>query len=194
MENKIIRSFFAIPLSDTCRLEINQSVKKLINEMPPVIKWVDIKNIHITLKFLGEFNSNDITPIKNKLATSLSTVNQFDLIFQNLGVFPSVQEPKVIWIGISSPVQLVQLFEGVEKAALSLGYPKEVRGFSPHITVGRVKKGVDVQDLFQIVKLIQNRKVNEVCKTRIDKISLFQSKLMPAGPVYSELFSIILKQ
>jgi 2'-5' RNA ligase len=190
MENKKIRSFFAIPLSDTCRLEINQCVKKLIREMPPVIKWVDIKNIHITLKFLGEFNSNDIAPIKNILETFLSTVNQFDLIFQNLGVFPSVREPKVIWIGISNPVQLIQLFEGVEKAALSLGYPKEVRGFSPHITVGRVKNGVNMQDLFQISKV----KVSDVCKTRVDEITLFQSKLMPAGPVYSELFSIILKQ
>ena len=194
MENKIIRSFFAIPVSAACRQEINKCVMELKKNLPPVLRWVDIENIHITLKFLGEFNSNDIAPLKNKLETVLSTANQFSLTFQNLGVFPNERKPKVVWIGINSPSQLKLLFEEVEKAAFALGYPIEERGFSPHITLGRVKNDVNNQDLFQIGRFIQNRKVGEICKSQVKGVTFFQSKLSPAGPVYSELFFIGLKQ
>ena len=190
MENKTIRSFFAIPISTTCRQEINKVVLELLKDLPSVIRWVNKENLHITLKFMGEFNPKDIGPIKNKLESVLSTTKQFNLIFQNLGVFPTERKPKVIWIGITSPTQLKHLFEEVEKASLALGYPSEERGFSPHITIGRVKNDLHNQDLFQIGRVIQNRKIGEQCKSQVKGITLFQSKLTPVGPVYSELFSI----
>ena len=194
MENKTLRTFFATPISAACRQEINKVVQKLEKDLPSEIRWVNIKKLHITLKFLGEFKSNDIELIKNRLESVFSTTRQFDLKFQNLGVFPNERRPKVVWIGIASPAQLKPVFEEIEKATLGLGYPNEVRGFSPHITIGRVKNDKNNQGLLQVAKVFQNMKFGEICKSHVEGIAFIQSKLTPAGPLYSELFSIGFKQ
>jgi 2'-5' RNA ligase len=194
MDNKTIRAFFAIPISADCRHEIDMVVSSLKNELTPCIRWVDVEDLHITLKFLGEFKQSDVAPIMNRLEANLSKINQFKIIFQNLGVFPNERNPRVVWIGITFPHNLKQLFEEIEKTGFTLGYPKEERGFSPHITIGRVKKAAQNQDLIRIGKVIQNRMPYEICKSQVKGITLFQSRLSPSGPLYSELFSIGFKE
>jgi RNA 2',3'-cyclic 3'-phosphodiesterase len=192
MENNTIRSFFAIPVPAPCRQKINEVISGLKKDLSTVFRWVNTENLHLTLKFLGEFKSTDIQLIKNKLEPSFSTLNQFELIYQNLGVFPNERKPRVIWIGLNYPDELRRIFQEIENAALELGYLKEERGFSPHITIGRVKN--DANDLSKISSVIKNLNVGEICTSQVNRLIFFQSTLMPAGPVYSELFHLLLKQ
>ena len=63
MESKLIRSFFAIPISPDCRQKINSIEQELKNVFPSGIRWVNTDNLHVTLKFLGEFDSKLIPKI-----------------------------------------------------------------------------------------------------------------------------------
>jgi 2'-5' RNA ligase len=192
MESKNIRSFFAISVSSDCRQEINKIILDLRRDFPSVIKWVNTDNLHLTLKFLGEFKSGDIQQIEKMLRPVLSLSAQFDLTFQNLGVFPNERKPKVVWIGLSYPDELKLIFQKIENIALELGYPKEERGFSPHLTIGRVK--FDASDLLKIGAIIKNKKVGEVCQSHVGRVIFYQSYLTSTGPVYSELFHLPLKE
>jgi 2'-5' RNA ligase len=166
----------------------------LKKEMPSVIKWVDINNVHLTLKFMGKFNSSDIAPMKKRLEIAFSGFSQFNLKLFNLGFFPNQRQPKIIWVGVSFPDQLKQLFANIEETAFSLGYSKEQREFSPHITMGRVKENSGPSDLLQIGRIMRNKKECEICISEVKELAFIQSELTPTGPVYSELFSIPFKE
>lgn len=187
-----IRSFFAIPTSNDCKEEFTKIILDLKQNLPYGIRWVKSEHLHLTLKFLGEFNSTDISAIENILKPIISTIDHFQLSFQNLGVFPNFSNPKVIWIGINYPESLLHLFKEIEAAAFNLGYPKESRPFSPHLTIGRVKK--EQPDLNRLSLSLKRNSNEEICSSPVDNVVLFQSVLTPSGPVYSELFHLPLKQ
>lgn len=192
MKSNKIRTFFAIPVSLDCRQEIDRIVLELKKDLPSVIKWVNINNLHVTLKFIGEFDSNDVPIIEKILRPVLFLTEQFELTFQSLGVFPGERNPKVVWVGINYPDELMKIFQEIESAALKLGYPKEERGFSPHVTIGRVKNNAN--DLLKIATTIKNKKVGVICLSKVNEVILYQSNLAPTGPVYSELFCLPLKR
>ncbi len=190
MESITLRSFFAIPLSPQCRQEFNKIILGLEKDFPLCISWVNNENLHITLKFLGEFKPKDILPIKNSLISALSATNSFTLSFKELGVFPNFRKPKVVWVGISPSDELFRLFQDIESVAIALGYPKEERGFSPHITIGRIKNNRKDCDLSGISTLYRNRNIGVICESHIEEVVFFQSKLTYIRSIYTELFSI----
>jgi RNA 2',3'-cyclic 3'-phosphodiesterase len=194
MENNIVRSFFAIPFSKNCLKYLSEIILQLKKEMPSVIRWVDINNVHLTLKFLGEFNSSDIAPIKKRLEIAFSGISQFNFKLFNLAFFPNERKPKIIWVGVSLPDQLKQLIAIIEETAFSLGYSKERRDFTPHVTIGRVKENSDPSDLLQIGRIVGNKKECEICISEVKEIVFIRSDLTPTGPVYSDLFSIKFKE
>ena len=194
METKAIRSFFAISLSASCLKTLSEIIPQLEEEMPSAVKWTEIINIHLTLKFLGGFNSKDIAPMKKKLEIAFSGFSPFNLKLFNLGVFPNERNPKIIWVGAGYPGQLKQLFIILEEAAFSFGYPKEQRGFTPHLTIGRVKENPTALDYLQISRIIHDKKDCEICISEVKGFTFFRSELFSTGPTYSKLFSIAFKQ
>jgi len=191
MDNKLIRSFFAIPISPDCKQKIDTIEQELKNFLPSTIRWVTYNNLHVTLKFLGEFDSKLIPKIYKLIKIGLSPIRQFDLTFQNLGVFPNNLKPKVVWVGLVYPIQLLNIFQVIENAAYELGFPKEDRGFSPHVTIGRVNNDASHQAM--IGAKINNLKVGEICLSHADRVVFYQSTLTPGGPVYSELLQLPLR-
>ena len=192
MESKLIRSFFAIPVSSDCRQKINAIEQELKIVFPSAIRWVNADNLHVTLKFLGKFDSRLIPNIFELLKTGLSPIGQFDLTFQNLGVFPNKLKPKVVWVGLVHPNELLNIFQEIEDAAAELGYPKESRGFSAHVTIGRIKN--EASGSTKIGATINNLMIGEICRSRVDRVIFYQSTLTPGGPVYSELFHLPLNR
>lgn len=194
MEGNTFRSFFALPLSFQCRQEIDKTVLDLKIDLPSGIRWVKTENLHITLKFLGKFRTEDIEPIKNVLDSVLSATSQFTLSLQSLGVFPNSRYPKVVWIGIAPSDELFQIFRQLENAVFAFGYPKEERGFSPHLTIGRVKNDLHNPDPSRIFNIIKSKNIGAISESPVDKVVFFQSELAERSPVYTEVFSIGLKQ
>jgi 2'-5' RNA ligase len=189
-----IRSFFAIDLSLEIINEFNMIIHKINNNTPPIIKWVDRKNQHLTLKFLGNLKSIDVEPIRDLLIKEITNISKFSITIARLGVFPSTSRPRVIWIGIEESLDLLKVFLEIESATAAMGYPKEKRLFSPHITLGRVRrysKPYEIKNLKTFLKIFNVRKIGDM---EINEINLYKSILKPTGPIYSKVFSLMLGQ
>jgi 2'-5' RNA ligase len=99
-----------------------------------------MENMHLTLKFLGDISPSNVDMLTQMLHAETDLFACFDIRLTGLGSFPNLKQPRVIYIGIQAPAALKSLHRGIESASRRLGYESEERGFSPHLTVGRVKR------------------------------------------------------
>ncbi|MCM8773999.1 MAG: RNA 2',3'-cyclic phosphodiesterase [Candidatus Omnitrophica bacterium] len=181
-----MRTFLAIPLS--------QNVKDYISEwendfkcLKLDAKFVDCKNLHITLKFLGEINEDKIQPIKNIVDDVVKTFKPLEVKLVDFGFFPNRNNPRVFFIATDKEEELKKLAYNIEDRLENLGFVKEER-FKSHITLARFKSKRDIESLN---KIIYNLKLNK--SFLIDRIVLFKSMLTPSGPIYEEIFTSIFK-
>jgi 2'-5' RNA ligase len=123
------------------------------------------------------------------LSVEVSQHASFGLKFGGLGAFPNPRRPRVIWIGIQAPAGLEALQHGIEAAAATLGYPSEMRPFSPHLTIGRVKQNVSTAEVKNIRTALEATKVGALGTALVSAVHLFKSDLKPSGAVYTRLFS-----
>lgn len=182
-----IRCFIAIELDPIVR----QHLAKIQNDLKKTnvdVKWVSPTNIHLTLKFLGEIPSGKVQAVSELLPSLVKGVSPFHVDLTHLGGFPDLKHPKVIWIGITqNEDKLATLAQKIENGLWSLGIAVEDRGFSAHITLGRVKSG---DKLSSLCAVIEGYKIQEKIEQNIGEIILFKSTLYSAGPVYEKLLSV----
>lgn len=103
------------------------------------IRWLPKTSLHITLKFFGNTQADKIPLIESGLARVLKTTGPLQLFCEDGGVYPSMKNPRVFWVGVKGEIEkLTRLARRFEEEFESLGFPIENRRFSPHITVGRI--------------------------------------------------------
>jgi len=149
-------------------------------------KIVDYRNYHITFKFLGETRL-DVQLISEKLFESLDGIKQFNFFLSNeIGYIPSRRDPKLAYLKIyEKDSKFENIFKNIDLKMSDLGFTMEKRKFKPHLTLVRFKEPLIGNDVFPIS--FQGKKRTE---SVLDKVSLFQSILLPEGPVYKEVFSV----
>jgi 2'-5' RNA ligase len=134
-------------------VEISQEIRKIIYEQSRKafskhghIKIIPPENIHITLKFLGNTQDEDIGKIIDGINYAVSGYNSFDYSLDgNIGAFPNPGRAKIAFIGIKKgSKKFLSLYESIEDKLYSLGIEKEKRSFHPHITIARIKKPTDI--------------------------------------------------
>ncbi len=145
------------------------------------IKWVNIHNLHITLKFFGETNENRISEIRNSIINSASTQNPFQFEISETGVFGSSYQPKVIWLGINKADQLKSLTSSLLAEFDKIGFLTGRQNFVPHLTLGRVNFIADKKSFFENIKSLNIENIQEV---KVDEIILYESILKREGPEY----------
>ncbi len=150
------------------------------------INWVDLKNLHITLKFFGETNEDDIPGICEHLDELMHFNRSFKLSLKGIGIFGSSYKPSVIWLGIEHNDSLIKLGTDVIDRMDNLGYKKDRQNFVPHLTLGRIK---NIQDKKYFSELIGTYKNTFIQNTEVDQMHLIESKLSSAGPTYTVLES-----
>jgi 2'-5' RNA ligase len=155
---------------------------------------VPVDNIHLTLKFLGDVSLSNVEMLKKILQGEVSGHHSFDISVGGLGAFPSQRRPRVVWVGVEAPTELTVIQEGVEVAMARLGYAREERPFSPHLTLGRVSRNATVRDERQIGEVIEATKLGFLGVARIHAVHLYKSDLHQDGAVYSRLFTVKLKE
>jgi RNA 2',3'-cyclic 3'-phosphodiesterase len=148
------------------------------------IKWTETSNIHITLVFLGDTEEKRIKEIDVILSGICSGFGGFDLILRGAGIFRSLRDPRIIWTGINNSKELSDLNNVISVKLRETGTYLEERPFSPHLTIGRIKRLIDTTELSA---LIENYKDKEIQRIRVSEIVLFESVLRPQGPVYTPL-------
>ena len=189
----VIRAFIAISLSDEIHHGLEQVLQDLKSRLSGgAVRWVPAKNIHLTIKFLGEVSVASLDMLTTMLQTEAARHLLFEFSVGGLGAFPSPHRPRVVWVGVEAPAELAGLQRGVEAEMARLGYAPEERPFSPHLTIGRVTRNASQDELRQLSSVLETYKVGFLGVTRVQAIHLFRSDLQPSGAIYTRLHSAAL--
>ncbi len=152
------------------------------------VRWELEQKLHITLKFLGDVNSDLIPAILDKLEEISNANSAFDPEFSKFGLFYRKAEPKILWIGTTDNRKLISLNCSVDESMFHLGFEKETRNFKSHLTLLRVKGNEDFK------KLEKFRQIEfKPIKFRAQNIELIKSVLKPTGSVYTTIQSLNMK-
>lgn len=186
----VIRAFIALDLSPEINTRLEDVSAQLKQRLKDVqVRWVPVENIHLTLKFLGDVSLANLEMLKKILLSEASNHAPFEMSVGELGAFPSTRRPRVIWVGVTAPPELKALQRGIESETARLGYQRENRSFSPHLTLGRVSRNATSQDARQIGEVLESYKVGFLGATRVQEVHLYRSDLRPGGAVYTRLMS-----
>ena len=177
-----MRCFIAVNLSASLKREVAAAVKGLAAGNWDV-KWVAADNLHITLRFLGTVADDTVERIMELLKTVASGHGSFAVPLRGVGVFPDRRKPRVVWIDIPDSGELTRLQAEVEEACVTIGFTKEDRPFSPHLTLGRIRS-MDPKDREPFMRAVETLKDRDFGNIGVNKISLMKSELEPAGARY----------
>lgn len=183
----LIRAFIAIELSPPIQKQLEQIVLDLQQTGSRHVKWVRPENIHLTLKFLGESRPDELDRLSAEIRPIASAARPIELKIHGLGAFPNFKRPRVIWVGVQAPPSLIRLQQALEDAAEKIGYPREERPFSPHLTLGRVNREASPAELARLGETIAQKPVGTLGSMTASQLILFRSVLKPAGAIYTPL-------
>lgn len=169
-----MRLFIAFDVSKEAKDELIGAQKKL-----KYAKLNLVREFHLTLKFLGEVDEENVEEIKQKLKKV--KFNSFEAELGSTGTFPSEDYIKVVWVGLEPKKSINELQQSIENALESM-FPKDTR-FHPHITLARVKFVEDKEQFKGNLKGIETKKIG----FSVDSFKLIKSELRPGGPVYEVL-------
>jgi 2'-5' RNA ligase len=179
-----IRTFIAIDLPREVKAFL-QSITGSLKKTGADVKWTRPESTHLTLKFLGNIPKDMVRRLDDALKPSLSPLGPVTLQVRGLGAFPSLGRPRVFWIGVrDDDNRLIPMADRVESALEPLGFAREKRPFSPHLTLGRVRSGKGMGDLIDQVRQSMDL---EGPGFTADHAVLFQSILKPSGAEYRAL-------
>lgn len=147
-----------------------------------IIKWVDMHNMHITLRFFGDTPEDELPIIIQALQKAKSGISPFKLTLEKTGIFGSRYDPRVIWFGIKENKGLLDLHSNITKSLEEVEYFADRQNFVPHLTIARIKEIKDKQFFNQIIERFSDIKL---LSQDISEFSLYQSELKKEGPVHT---------
>ncbi|MEX2143223.1 MAG: RNA 2',3'-cyclic phosphodiesterase [Anaerolineales bacterium] len=184
----VVRAFIALELPQAMQVALDKEkvhLQKRLIDLP--LRWVKTGNIHLTLKFLGLTRTQDLPRISAVLKTQATGTAPIPFEFSDFGVFPNMQKPLVLWVGIKSPAGLQIMQQRIEAEMEKIGYPAEEREFSPHLTLARVRREHRLANLKRIGEVMASARIEPGSAGLFDSITLFHSDLKPGGSVYNPL-------
>jgi 2'-5' RNA ligase len=179
-----IRTFIAVDLDKTVR---NRTVRlqETLKETGTEVKWVEPENLHVSLLFLGEVNEQEVVEVCRIVDETAQHHSSFLMRVESAGCFPHPRRPRVLWVGIGEGKQaLCAIHDDLETALLDLGFRREERKYSPHITLGRVKSDGPTENLASALAQQAGWKGGEI---QVGEVLVMGSKLTPTGPEYTVL-------
>jgi 2'-5' RNA ligase len=182
----VIRSFVAISIPDTILERIEESISDL-RDLGLEARFSKVQSIHLTLKFLGNVNQERIPLVVTALQEGVQEASSFALTVHELGVFPNLRKPRVVWAGIEQDQRLTALQQRVEACLQPLGFEAERRSFHPHLTLARLKSRRNLSAL--LCHLEGVGETFHAGRFGVEEIHLFQSILRPEGAQYHRLAS-----
>ncbi len=182
-----MRTFIAIELSDEIKTTL-ALIQSHLKYSSADVKWVAKDNIHLTLKFLGEITEEKCEKVKAALDVIAKSTKPFELSIKDIGAFPKIDYPRVIWVGLNTGAkESTELAGKVDEALSKLGVEKESRPFAAHLTIGRVRSVKNKEALKKKVLTFQGSGDRVQGSEKISSVILFQSKLTPTGSIYTKL-------
>lgn len=190
-----MRTFIAADLSP----EILTKVEKITNDLKQMlpggaIKWVSTDKMHLTIKFIGDIHKNKITRVKDLMTNTLKEQSSFKIGIQDLGTYPHINNPRVIWLGIMQGAPLIEIHNRLDEALTELKVRPDRRKYSPHLTLARVRRDTGRDTVKEIGEILSQFKVDSLGTITISEITLYKSKLTSQGPEYTPLHVVSLNK
>ena len=194
LNSEEIRSFVAIELPEEVKNRLVRLRGGLERKEHAFVKWVEPGGIHLTLKFLGNISPELVTEITRAIKESSEGISPFRLELSGLGAFPNLKQPRVVWVGIYGEVdKLLRLQHNVDSALISLGFAKEERPFTPHLTLARIKQGAPFTQLKNFGELVMSSNFEREYSFEVKTVDLMRSQLTPKGAIYTRISVVELR-
>jgi RNA 2',3'-cyclic 3'-phosphodiesterase len=177
----MVRAFVALELPNEIQDRLREAQEKL-RGCPARLTFVEPALIHITLKFLGEVAEKDLPQVSAALQSV--SFNPFPVTVGAVTV-NNPKRPHTVWCNIGDGGTGKKLFRQVEDVLAPLGFEREIRGFTPHATLARVK--VPDPSLFTVIRALDGMNYGD-CMIRGMKLK--KSTLTPRGPLYEDLLEV----
>ncbi|MBT3228838.1 MAG: RNA 2',3'-cyclic phosphodiesterase [Candidatus Marinimicrobia bacterium] len=180
-----IRTFLAFPIPKEIKGYFKNMLEPIIDRQDK-INWVKRENIHITLNYLGEMDSENVEEHASHIESVINSFPPFKLGTTDTGIYPHANEPRVLWVG-SAPYDLTlsAFKQKLDKELTLLGYRLDKRQFQPHITLARVKTISRKSSFIHKFLTTEVREFN----FEVDTVLWMKSTLTPTGAEYEELKS-----
>lgn len=185
-----LRLFVAVELDERVRRALGELQVELRRNGLERLRWTRDEGIHLTLKFLGETPEKRLAAIREALAKGARGHRRHELSLGKLGTFGGKRNPRVLWVDLDGAVEsLGRLQESVDGALAEIGFAKEDRRFSPHLTLARVRPETARDVAEPIARALESVRVPRA-ELPVAEVSLMQSTLGRGGAVYNRLTSI----
>lgn len=177
----MVRAFVALELSQEIKDNLS-AAQNTVRSCNARLTFVNSQNMHITLKFLGDVQEEQL----KKVMDALSSVPFSPFPIQARTVtLNNPKRPHTVWCDIDDGGMGERLFSLVENALAPLGFDRETRRFTPHATLARVKSSDP--SLLSALNILKEKSWGSCI---ISSIKLKKSTLLPRGPVYEDLFEV----
>jgi 2'-5' RNA ligase len=194
LNEQTIRSFIAIELPEAVKTGLQQLQTELTLPQYSFVKCVAPEGMHLTLKFLGNISAQKVTDITGVMEQASQGVSPFQLQITEVGAFPNLKRPRVLWVGIKGEVdKLVGWQQRLDNGLVPLGFVKEARPFTPHLTLARLRENCSPGDILHFGEMVASSHVEVDYKFTVTSLNLMRSQLFPSGAVYSRLAEVKLK-
>ena len=189
----MFRAFIAIQLSDELKRHISELQAELKRSIPEMltISWIRPEAMHLTLRFLGDIEESQVETITDILQLGSAPLRPFCLEARGIGGFPTSARARVLWVGLSGDEDgmsaLRNLQTTIEEEVVAMGFLREDRPFTPHLTLARIKDG---RASGPIRRLLMNESEWRVGEFHAGSVSLIKSEPRPTGSVYTSLVEV----
>jgi 2'-5' RNA ligase len=184
-----MRLFTAIELPDDARAAIaavQKTVAAALSDTPRSLRLVRPEHLHLTLVFIGEVPDERGRAMVDVMSAAIPRA-PFTIEFGGIGVFPPSGPPRICWLGVREGADdVVRLHAQVAVRLGGVGVAREERPYHPHLTLGRWR------DRARRVKSRIGPLAETVARVPVSAVTLFESRLSPAGPAYTRLASALL--
>jgi 2'-5' RNA ligase len=181
-----LRSFVAIELPQEAKKGLARLRRGLESDEHRFVKWVDPQGIHLTLKFLGNIAAKRVAEITEAIERAAKGISPFRLEISGIGVFPSLSQVRVFWVGVGGEVdRLSGLQQNIDSALATLGFAKEERPFVPHLTLARIREGTSPPERKSFGELVGSTIFEDRYSIDVGAVKLMRSQLTPAGAIYT---------
>lgn len=174
-----MRCFIALDLPEKIK-DYLESLQKNFGSISG--KFVEINNLHLTLRFLGEIKESQVNLIKEKL--SKIKFESFKVKLGGLGVFPSRKFAKIVWVSLEPANKIIELKDQIDFALKNMDFSEDKK-FKSHITLIRIKSIKDKKRFFDVLDKIKI----EPLEFKVDSFVFKKSVLAETGPEYFDLFT-----
>ncbi len=176
-----MRLFVALELNSKVIANLTELVRRLSTISP--VHWVHPQNMHVTLKYVGEWDENRLEQMLRALDEVKIKV-PVSVPLAGLGFIPAGPNPRIFWVGAENTPPLRQLASAVDATLSPLGIAPEVRPLEPHLTLGRMKESQDLTEMHEAIEELPSRDFGTITP---DRFVLFESTLTPNGAIYRKV-------